>query len=216
MFHDRPTCARSRSRCSRPERGRPKVPFSWCRCHILVIDYRWGSIGSDETATATTGGPRVIGVFVTVAAGSIAVSLSPMTSNCDPEVSRRPRQVGTRRVQTPTHIPPPLPSVYTHQARCLAVRGPQAQVLSVLDPEPTGELQAPAHAGQATTDHQTYPERPPVTNIPTKKVVYLGPIAPRSRKKRQLPEAPSSRRSGLVGPHTTPAIVNYKYMTSTL
>ena len=26
---------------------------------------------------------------------------------------------------------------------------------------------------------------------------------------------PSSRRSGLVGPHTTPAIVNYKYMTST-
>ena len=63
MFHDRPTCARSRSRCSRPERGRPKVPFSWCRCHILVIDYRWGSMGSDETATATTGGPRVIDVF---------------------------------------------------------------------------------------------------------------------------------------------------------
>ena len=71
---------------------------------------------------------RVIGVFVTVAAGSIAVSLSRMTSNCDPEVSRRPRQVGTRRVQTPTHIPPPLPSVYTHQARCLAVRGPQAHL----------------------------------------------------------------------------------------
>ena len=29
------------------------------------------------------------------------------------------------------------------------------------------------------------------------------------------PRAPSSRRSGLVGPHTTPAIVNYEYMTST-
>ena len=27
--------------------------------------------------------------------------------------------------------------------------------------------------------------------------------------------APSSRRSGLVGPHTTPPIVNYEYMTST-
>ena len=63
MFHDRPTCARSRSRCSRPERGRPKVPFSWCRCHILVIDNRWGSLGSNETATATTGGPWVIDVF---------------------------------------------------------------------------------------------------------------------------------------------------------
>ena len=30
---------------------------------MLVIDYRWGSIGSNETATATTGGPRVIDVF---------------------------------------------------------------------------------------------------------------------------------------------------------
>ena len=30
---------------------------------MLVIDYRWGSIGSNETATATTGGPRVISVF---------------------------------------------------------------------------------------------------------------------------------------------------------
>ena len=29
------------------------------------------------------------------------------------------------------------------------------------------------------------------------------------------PRAPRSRHSGLVGPHTTPAIVNYKYMTST-
>jgi hypothetical protein len=63
LFHDRPTCARSRSRCSRPGRGRPKVPFSWCRCHILVVDYRWGSMWPNETATATTGGPRVIDVF---------------------------------------------------------------------------------------------------------------------------------------------------------
>ena len=63
LFHDRPTCARSRCRCSRPERGQRKVPFSACRCHILVIDYRWGSMGSDETATATIGAPRVIRVF---------------------------------------------------------------------------------------------------------------------------------------------------------
>ena len=63
LFHDRLTCASSRCRCSRPERGQSKVPFSQCRCHILLIDYRWGSMGSDETATATSGGPRVIGVF---------------------------------------------------------------------------------------------------------------------------------------------------------
>ena len=63
LFHGRPTCARSRCRCSRPERGQPKVPFSWCRCHILVIDYRWGSMGSDETAITILGGPLVIDVF---------------------------------------------------------------------------------------------------------------------------------------------------------
>ena len=28
-----------------------------------MIDYQWGSIGSNETATVTTGGPRVIDVF---------------------------------------------------------------------------------------------------------------------------------------------------------
>ena len=35
-------------------------------------------------------------------------------------------------------------------------------------------------------------------------------------KNVNYPRAPSSRRSGLVRPHTTPPIVNYKYMTSTL
>ena len=35
-------------------------------------------------------------------------------------------------------------------------------------------------------------------------------------KNVNYPRAPSSRRSGLVGPHATPAIVNYEYMTSTL
>ena len=46
-----------------PSVGSTKVPFSWCRCRILVVDYRWGSMGSDETAAATTGCPRVIDVF---------------------------------------------------------------------------------------------------------------------------------------------------------
>ena len=46
-----------------PSVGSTKVPFSACRSHILVIDYRWGSMGSNETVSATTGGPRVIDVF---------------------------------------------------------------------------------------------------------------------------------------------------------
>ncbi len=42
-----------------------RVPSPWTmmRSFVLVIDYRWGSMGSNETATATTGGPLVIGVF---------------------------------------------------------------------------------------------------------------------------------------------------------
>ena len=68
---------------------------------------------------------------------------------------------------------------------------------------------------QALTHYQTYPERPPGAELPPKKVNNLDPMALRSRKKRKLPEAPSSRRSGLVGPHTTPNIVDYEYMPST-
>ena len=47
-----------------------------------------------------------------------------------------------------------------------------------------------AYAVQATTHHQTYPERPPGAELPPKKVCNLDPMAPRSRKKRQLPEGP--------------------------
>ena len=41
------------------------------------------------------------------------------------------------------------------------------------------------------------------------------PMAPRHRQIRNYPRPPSSRHSGLVGPHTTPPIVSYKYLTST-
>ena len=46
------------------------------------------------------------------------------------------------------------------------------------------------YAVQALTHYQTYPEGPPGADLPPKKVVYLGPMAPRSCKKRQLPEGP--------------------------
>ena len=72
-----------------------------------------------------------------------------------------------------------------------------------------------AYAVQALTHHQTYPERPPGADLPPKRVNNLAPIAPRSRKKANFLRGPSSRRSGLVGLHTTPPIVNYKYMPST-
>ena len=72
-----------------------------------------------------------------------------------------------------------------------------------------------AYAVQATTHYQTYPERPPGADLPPKKCVIWTRWRPVPVKNVNYPRAPSSRRSGLVGPHTTPPIVNYKYMTST-
>ena len=46
-----------------PSVGSIKVPFSRCRCHILVVEYRWGRMWSNETAITIPGGPRVIDVF---------------------------------------------------------------------------------------------------------------------------------------------------------
>ena len=63
-FMIEPTCASSRCRCSRPERGQHKsTRFSWCRCYILVVDYRWGSIGSERDRYYDFWGPREIDVF---------------------------------------------------------------------------------------------------------------------------------------------------------
>ena len=56
-----------------------------------------------------------------------------------------------------------------------------------------GEHQAAAsmaYAVQALTHYQTYPERPPGPVLPPKKVCNMDPMAPRYRKKRQLPEGP--------------------------
>jgi len=50
---------------------------------------------------------------------------------------------------------------------------------------------------------------------PRKKSVIWTRWRPVPGKNADYPRAPSSRRSGLVGPYTTPTIVNYKYMTST-
>jgi hypothetical protein len=67
----------------------------------------------------------------------------------------------------------------------------------------------------ATTRPQTSPGGSPGADLHPKKVSNLDPMAPRPRQIRNYPRPPSSRRSGLVGPHTTPPIVNYEYMTST-
>jgi len=64
-------------------------------------------------------------------------------------------------------------------------------------------------------DHRPIPEgvREPI--YIRKKCAIWARWRPVPVKNVNYPRPPSSRRSGLVGPHTTPAIVNYKYMTST-
>ena len=102
-----------------------------------------------------------------------------------------------------------------HLPRCISSQMSPAQNAKVLDPELSGEPQESAHAASATTRPQTYPGASPGADLHPKKVCYLDLMAPRPRKIRNYPRPPSSRRSGLDGPHTTPPIVNYKYTTST-
>merc|ERR1711965_1080393 len=97
----------------------------------------------------------------------------------------------------------------------MGVRGPPVQVPKDLDPVLSGEHQAPAYAVYGTTRPQTGPRGRPRADLHPKKVNNLDPMAPRPHKIRNYPRPPSSRRRGLVGPHTTPPIVNYKYMAST-
>ena len=58
------------------------------------------------------------------------------------------------------------------------------------DPELSGEPQESAHAVSATTRPQTYPGGSHRADLHPQKVKNLGPVAPCSRQKRQLPEGP--------------------------
>ena len=94
--------------------------------------------------------------------------------------------VDTRRAPTPTPHARGLPSVDTYQYRSSASCRARAQVPQVLDPELSGEPQALPHAVYATILPQTYPRGSPRADLRPKKVNNLGPMAPRSRQKRQF------------------------------
>ena len=59
------------------------------------------------------------------------------------------------------------------------------------------------------------PEAIPEPICPRKKCAIWTRSRPVPVKNVNHPKPPSSRRSGIAGSHTTPPIVNYKYMTST-
>ena len=129
-----------------------------------------------------------------------------------PEVSLGSLGVEIIHVQSPTPHTPPFPAYFgqfSHQC------GPQNHELLGNGFQSPRRAPRIGVAVQATTHHQTYLERPPGADLSPKKVCNLDPMAPRPRKIRNYPRGPSSRRSGLVGPHTTPSIVDHKYMAST-
>ena len=122
--------------------------------------------------------------------------------------------VGTLHVHAPTAQTPPLQSFLDDFSQQHAGKAILSHCLLPGLSEST-RVASTAYAVQALTHYQTYLARPPGADLHPKKVNNLDPMAPVPVKNVNYPRAPSSRRSGLVGPHTTPAIVNYKHMTST-
>ena len=99
--------------------------------------------------------------------------------------------------------------------------GPQQFADNCHDPQKfsiQSSLGAPRIGACGLGDHPTsdLSQRESASRSTSEKSKQFGPDgAPVPVKNVNYPRAPSSRRSGLVGPHTTSAIVNYKYMTST-
>ena len=77
-----------------------------------------------------------------------------------------------------------------HLPRCSSSQMSPTQNAKLFDLELSGEPQEPAYAVQGTTRPHTYPKGSPRADLHPKKVNNLDPMAPRSRQKRQLPEAP--------------------------
>ena len=103
------------------------------------------------------------------------------------QVSLGSPRVGTIHVQAPTPHTPPLPAYFGQfSQQC----GPLNHQLLGNGFQSSRAPQESAHAVQALTHYQTCPERAPGADLPPKKVSNLDPMAPRSRKKRQLPEGP--------------------------
>ena len=146
-------------------------------------------MGSDETASAIPESPRLILLI----AGQRRVLERARQLNPVNPWPRGLSEVALGWYSTwaggYTHAPG-LPSVETYQYRCSARHRARAKVPQVFDLELSGEPQEPAHAAQATTRPQTYPRGTPGAELHPKKVNNLGPMAPRPRSKRQLPEGP--------------------------
>ena len=147
-----------------------------------------------------------------------AMAAAPVESCQDrgPEVSLGSPRVGTRRGQSPTPHARPLPSVHTYEQgplRSMALDHdpPKFSIQSSLGSSKYGRMRR-----RRLPDHRPIPEGVRELIYIRKKCAIWTRWRPVPGKNVNYLRAPSSRRSGLVGPYTTPPIVNYKYRTSTL
>ena len=129
-----------------------------------------------------------------------------------PEVSRRSLEVTKGRVQAPTPNAPGARGIidqFSHHCGSLnhELLGTGFQS-SRLPHRWRVRCRRLPTTRPTPRDHQE-------PTCPRKKCAIWTRWRPVPVKNVNYPRAPSSRRSGLVGPHTTPTIVNYKYMTST-
>ena len=108
------------------------------------------------------------------------------------EVSLGPHRVGTIHVQAPTPHTPPLPAYFGQFSHHC---GPLNHELLGTGFQSSRRVQESAHAVQATTHYQTYPERPPGADLPPKKVCNLDPMAPVPGKNATRPSS-RARSSG--------------------
>ena len=196
--------------------GQPQSPFSRCRCHIIVVDYRWGGMGSDETASTIPGGPRLILLI----AGRRRVLERARQRN---PVNPWPRGLGGRFWML-FDVRKRLHRTRGRIHRMDAAKSNSLSQTSGQSPSPPSFRsralwRAPRNGACGVGDYPTpdLSRRESGSRSAPEKSVQFGPDgAPSPVKNVNYPRAPSSRRSGLVGPHTTPPIVNYEYMTSTL
>ena len=128
------------------------------------------------------------------------------------EVSLGPPRVGTIHVQAPT---PRAPALQHISANSLSSAAHKTMNYLAMASRPLGGPQ----------DRRMRCRRLPTTRptsgglqepiCPHKKCLIWTRWRPVSRQNVNYQRAPKNRNSGLVGPHTTPPIVNYKYMSST-
>ena len=139
---------------------------------------------------------------------------SGMRSIRGPEVSRGSPEVGTRRAQSPIPYTRVLPPPHTNE-QVLGQQSGSSPNLSMIGS--TALRVAPSACANGLGAHppSELPRGSPRADLHPKKVFYLAPTAPANVKYANYPRAPRNRNSGLVGPHTTPPIVETKYTTST-